>query len=545
MLNVFRVQLSIKRTINNMKYQFNNIISFIEQRARIFTLVSGSLIVSTWTILRFFTRPTTFDLVGQQVIAHQWLANIHSNVALIGPTNYLFKLLVVYIPFDVAPGSQRLKLITMTLLINILTFILITFVLEKIWKEFYPKVTGGFYLAMLWLATLSGSIYWIEFANSRNLEIAGGLLLAYWIIRLRRLNHKKHLILIAAFGALLFFADPLQIYMVALPATLFVSIAWLMKNRGWPTFKNITLILASLFVALAGSLVLKSISKSIFGLDFITTTTANHTQLYIWLHSLAPTLKQFSLLYYGGNELGKPLEAINILFAVFAIVIGILLWLKRRISKHLFGLIATFWITDIAVYIFSGQALQGGTSRYLIMTAPMLGLLIAAVLEYKSKLKLVWLALIAVLLINLVAILSVLQGKWDSTFPIDAHISSAMDYMQTHSYSFGYSGMSLGIPVAYYSNFKTTFIPLDCLGNSLLIPAHLFYYTSSIRQAINKSNLDVPLIIDGQTIVDVPTTCTLDNIKTQLGKPIKTDQLSDGSVVLIYNADHLKSVFQN
>ena len=114
----------------------------------------------------------------------------------------------------------------MTLLINILTFILVTIILEKIWKEFYPKVTSKFYLAILWLATLSGSIYWIELANSRNFEVAGGLLLTYWIIKLRKQINYRSLVLIAVFGAILFFADPLQLYMAALPATLFVSI-WL------------------------------------------------------------------------------------------------------------------------------------------------------------------------------------------------------------------------------------------------------------------------------------------------------------------------------
>src|SRR5207237_524728 len=79
------------------------------------TIVFGCLIISAWTLIRFFNRGPNFDQVGQQALAHQWLHGLHSG-SVIGPTNYVLKMFFVYTPLDFVPLPAQFKLVFMTLL---------------------------------------------------------------------------------------------------------------------------------------------------------------------------------------------------------------------------------------------------------------------------------------------------------------------------------------------------------------------------------------------------------------------------------------------
>src|SRR6185369_6875611 len=93
-------------------------------RRRLVVYTVGAGVVAIWTWLRFFTQRTVFDLVSQQVIVQQWLHGTLSPVHM-GQTAYVPKMLLLYIPLDALPGSPRLKLLMLTVLINIATFVLL------------------------------------------------------------------------------------------------------------------------------------------------------------------------------------------------------------------------------------------------------------------------------------------------------------------------------------------------------------------------------------------------------------------------------------
>src|SRR5581483_9200512 len=142
------------------------------------TFYIGSIFVTIWTLLRFFTQQSVFDLVSQQIIVHQWLHGSLS-VAHVGQTAYIPKMLLIYIPLDVLPVPPRLKLIICTIVINITTFVLIAVLLKKILQAFKVKVTNSLDIGLIWISMIAGSVFWIGIINSRNIEVAGGLLLIY------------------------------------------------------------------------------------------------------------------------------------------------------------------------------------------------------------------------------------------------------------------------------------------------------------------------------------------------------------------------------
>ncbi|MEI7675029.1 MAG: hypothetical protein WCI60_04825, partial [bacterium] len=186
-------------------------------------LILGSLFISLWTLARFFLKTPTFDLVGQQNLAYQWSKGFHA-YSVIGPTNYIWKMFLLYMPLNAVPGSPKVKLIILTVLINIIVFVSIYIILKKLLRLFMPTIGLGYYLAIFWFALISGSVYWIQFTNSRNLELVGGLLLVYLIIRNIKKENKPRYAILILLSSLLFFADPLQLYMSAVPGLAYLGL---------------------------------------------------------------------------------------------------------------------------------------------------------------------------------------------------------------------------------------------------------------------------------------------------------------------------------
>ena len=269
------------------------------------SIATGSLIVSIWTLIRFFNHSPNFDQVGQQVLAHQWLHGLHSG-SVIGPTNYVLKMLFLYIPLDLVPLPAQFKLIFMTLLVNIATFVLLSYILQSLFREFNFKPKNSFYLPLVYLALISGSVYWISFSNSRNLEVVGGVFLIYRYIRTQANPSMLNYSLLIVLGGLLFFADPLQIYMTLLPAIIFVGLrAASKKDRRQLTVLARLIFCAGLSILLARAITLAV--ESVWNVSFI------HTKQSLGLSSssIKSSAEQMARLYAGGYEGGRLREALN------------------------------------------------------------------------------------------------------------------------------------------------------------------------------------------------------------------------------------------
>ena len=532
------------------KIQKLKLYKFISTHIEPISLATGSLIVSIWTFVLFFVKSSTFDLVGQQLLSRQWTSGFRSG-AVIGPTNYILKIIFLYIPLNHLPGSPRLKLILLTILINIVTYILLVIVIRKIYKIFFKDFTNKFYLASLWLATIAGSMYWINFSNSRNIEVVGGLFLVYLGIRLSKKSRVWSYISIASLSGIVFFADPLQLYMSAVPLIIYLVGKFLFSSRLKTEFITITKLVGSFVIGYVFAKFLSYLSSKIFGVKFIalTTHTNGYSRIQTVIHGFIPSFKHLAQLYTAGYQLGRGIEAINICFTVIIVLIGVYYAFKKLLPLRFSWFVAVFWATNIFFYIISGQSLQSGTARYLIMTIPIMILLTTAVVSIKHQLKptIVWLVSLVVI-INFAALVYSLKIDWNPSFNKDSHIASVISFMESSRYSFSYASMDSALPSDYFSNGKVNILPLSCNPGGKITTSYLFFDASYYKFIVDSSFINnsavqfFPLILDGNQITNSPNICSQQDIVNQFGSYLSSTKLSDGSTVLIYQSNKLQSL---
>lgn len=504
-----------------------NLKLFVANHARLLAYLGSSLLVSMWTLLRFFTRPTIFDLVGQQVLAGQWLHGFFGG-ANIGVTNYIPKMLLFYMPLDALPGSPRLKLILLTLVINVATIVLLGVLLEKILREFKIRPNYVFYGALLWLAAIAGSVFWIHFTNSRNLEVVGGVFLLYLGIRYLYRPSWKLLCCLATFGSLLFFADTLQFYMTAMPL---LAYAFLTTWRSKGTLKRAGLLSGAMFAGFAVSKLAFALAAQLFSVTFLVAGgglgVPSAEAAFSTLHALAQ-------LFSGGDDTGKLRMALNLLFIAGASALFLYSVWRRSVSRRLALLVGLVFATNCAVYLLSGQAGQGDTARYLIMTAPAAILAIGALgagLKKQEKTPVTKILLILVAL-NALALGVSLAGNWNTAFPKDTHLASVSRYLAHNPWGRAYASMDTALPLTYLGD-RNAPLPLSCTADGL-IKNRTFYDQAAFSRKEEWSGTVVAIILDGNAITNTPHTCSIDTITSQLGQPASSESTDDGSLVLRY-----------
>lgn len=505
-------------------------------------LILGSLFISLWTLARFFLKTPTFDLVGQQNLAYQWSKGFHA-YSVIGPTNYIWKMFLLYMPLNAIPGSPKVKLMILTVLINIIVFVSIYVILKKLLRLFMPTIGLGYYLAIFWFALISGSVYWIQFTNSRNLELVGGLLLVYLIIRNIKKENKPRYAILILLSSLLFFADPLQLYMSAVPGLAYLGL-FTYKNKK-SDFVRYVFIVLSVVVGLGLSkIIIALVSKSTGAvLIAVTTHTNGYNTIQTVIHGTVPALKQMGRLYVGGHELGWLIEGMNLVMVAGVLLVGLYYFLGKKINKQLVYMCLSFWLLGIFFYIVSGQSLQTQTSRYLIVTVPIFIVYLTAVMTVDSKLRRYLIAgLIALIFIDMFGVIKVFDTSTDQASSSDAHVQSAISFMKDNGYKYGYSSADLALPADYFSNQSITLLPLTCGGQNNLAQSYLFFDKSFYQHAQLKMNGLIPVIIDGSTINNYPNSCGLDSAYKIFGTRPSMTHLSDGSLVLIYSASEINLV---
>jgi hypothetical protein len=509
----------------------------LPRRPALWAYIAGAIFVTIWTLLRFFTQRSIFDLVSQQVIVRQWLHGSHTT-AHVGQTSYVLKMLFLYVPLQLLPGSPRLKLILLTLCINLVTFALLTVLLRKILQEFRIKITAPFYIAIVWLAMLAGSVFWISFANSRNLEVVGGVLLIYLALRYLRQPSTGRIILLLAVAAILFLADPLQLYMTALPLLVYAAILTIRGHKSWRNCIALVLVFAAGFVL---SKVLFVIFGKLLLLNFSETGSivVPHISASWLLHGLVGTLKSVLTLFAGAKDAGRLREMVNLLLALGAAGLALYATRKRLISRRLLVLFSCFLVVDVVVYIASGQAAQAGTSRYLIMIMPA-AILVGAALHISAQVSKYILAIILLMIgINLVMLGHTLAVSWDTSFPLDRHLASVARYARTHPKLHVYASDDTAMPTLYYFDLPAAdILPLGCL-NGALVKTH-YSMDTEFAAATQRTGKMAAIIFDGTRITNKPNNCTPESVTKQTGHTPALDHTDDGSVVLLYPQEYLK-----
>ncbi len=491
----------------------------------------GGLFIACWTLLRFFTQRTIFDLVGQQVMTQQWLDG-HFAGGSLGVTNYILKMIFLYMPLDLLPGSPRIGLLVLTLLVNLAAFVLIGVLAQRILRYFGIRSNEGLYAGLIWLAMAAGSVFWIQFTNSRNLEVAGGLLLLYGGLCYLRQPTNKLLLGLTAYSGLLFFADNLQAYMTAAPLLAYAAL----------TGRRQMLIVARLALSLGVGFVISKelfvMAAALFSVDFITVGQATHLSAAFITDGVKGSVTSVAHLLLGGADAGRLRQIVNGVFLVAVVAAASYAAWKRLVSRRLLLLLGLITVTDISVYILSGQAQQAATERYLIMLAPVIVLLAGAakpVISKYKKIALVGFGLIV--LINAAALGVTLTQKWDTHFSQDSHLRSVQSFIAKHTDMKFYGSMDTALPLAYLTGSYTHApLPLTCNANGLF-KTNTFYTKSAYKALEQKTAKASAIILDGASITNVPSVCNEDAIIIQLGTPTKRLTMNDGSAVLIYETD--------
>lgn len=505
---------------------------YIKIHSDFITLIFGSLIICSWTLLRFYTQPLTFDMVGQQVLASQWL-NGNTSHSYIGITNYLYKMITIYMPLEIMHINPLLGLIISTLLINVLTFVLLFILLKKILIEFEVKPTIIYNYAMLWVAAISPSVFWIQHSNSRNLEVVGGVFLILLWLRFMQNPLKKYLFGFTLLSTLLFFADTLQFYMIAIPLIIFSTILSV-KDKVKPI--RLLILLSSTLMGYMLSRILLTTMSGLFHTTIISSTS--NKILFSFnnaLYSFLSTGKSLAFLFSGylGNNY---LVAINLVFIFLMFLLFVVAVYRKLIAPRLSLFVFVFITENILVYIISNQSNNPANFRYLIMIAPIIVVVITSLNRLSKLNKIVANITLVVVFSNIFGLCLALQNHSQITNAWQ-HFSSVNGYISSHpNYTF-YASMDTSLPLNFLStNTKNNMpLPLAC-ENGILSKSYLFF-DRNIFKANDDQSKNIAILLDKNSINNFPNTCNISDVIKQLGNPEKTDITNDQSKVLIYKRE--------
>jgi len=508
------------------------------------TLLLGSATLTLWVIFRFSTKSVNFDLVGQQLLARQWLEGNFEG-AVIGPTNYIVKMLILYMPAEYLGIDPKLFLIFSTIFVNVSTFIGLYFVLKKIMEYFSVDAGSMFHLSMLWLAGVAGSVFWVQFTNSRNLELLAGLTLIYIGLLLYKKASAFFSIIFILLAGITYFSDPLQLFVSSTVLVLYVSLSTFLLEK--KKRRELLIILLLIFGGYVFSRLIMLATQRVTGVEFITmdTLSQSFTALNNMPVVVVETLKNMLRLVAGTNEMGVWRQVMNIVLVGFLAGLSIFSIARNKlyVRRQSLLLFAALMITmPIAVYAASGQAVYGGdTSRYLIVLSPAL-ILLFSLIDIKSFLagRLVVFTLAFLVVINIGSLLQATISS-DGEVLSMAHLEPRYAYLEREGYRYGYASMDTAIPSMYFFGRESgrVFLPLSCEG-TVLIKSTLFYDKSVFIKS-EKEDWVVPIILDGDAISNYPHNCTAELIRAQIGKPLTVDA-SDGNTVLLYTASQLNMI---
>ncbi len=510
-------------------------------------LLIGSATLIAWVLFGFATKSINFDLVGQQLLARQWLEG-NAGGSLVGPTNYIVKIFFVYMPAELLAVDQKIFLLFSAILINILTFVGMFVVLRQILGYFSVKASDTFALSMLWLTTVAGSVFWVQFTNSRNLEVLAGLCLLYvGLLLYKELSFRLAIIFLLLAGVT-YFSDPLQLFVTTTVLLLYVSLhSFLFEKEKYKTSLAILLLVVGGY-ALSRLLVL--LVHQITGVELLATNIA--LQGLLSANAIPVTIietsKNILRLIAGTNEMGVWRQIMNIVFVSFMAGLSAFLLIKNKTYKKQYSLVlflTLMLLMPIAVYMASGQALfREDTSRYLIMLAPALMLLFSCI-DTKSapaRLKRAVVAVaLPVLLLGIGSLFYVsLRIDGGNVFRT-THLEERYAYLEREGYSYGYASMDTAIPAMYLlgRGSDRVLLPLACEGG-VLRKSTLFYDKNIFSQNEQRAGI-VPIILDGNAISNYPSDCTPEKIQAQFGVPLGVD-VSGGNTVLIYTSKQLENL---
>lgn len=517
--------------------------AWVSAHARNLSLCCGTAVVALWTLLRHISNGVNFDVVGQIGLAEQW-ANGQMAGAQLGATNYLLKIPFYLLVNAVHALTPMNRILLAALVFNILTFVLLFVLYEKIMDLYGVKHRTWLYLAMAWLATIAGNVFWVDYANSRNLETVGGILFIYLALKYLKYQRNITLLIMGVTGSVVFFADPIQLYVCGAGVSIFVTVRMVLKPSRTNALRAIAIsgITATGYL---GSQALQILAQKFLHVSLL---VPPNTSPLLSIDNLAGTLKGLAtstLKIFGADFAAPPYQINSIRELLNGIVVTLLAYLliKTAFSQNnrkLFGMMLAVIATNYFVYIASGQVLQWETSRYLVMV-PLLVLVLIAIcgdriqVKNRQRIQYAWLLLILVGATMLVGALAI---SWPARHAKDAHIGELVSFMQKGKYKYAVSSRGAGITTTYFSEGKAIVLPMACGSDHKLSPTTLFY-DSAAFQNFNNYNQDVPVILQGNEIRFGANVCTKSDIISQFGRPEREQAIPGVGSAIIYKASNI------
>lgn len=510
--------------------------------ARIFTLFGGAAAVAVWTVFRHITNGVNFDVVGQVGIADQWVHGVRGAVTL-GQTNYVLKMPLYMLADALHFLSPMNRLVFFALLFNIATFIAIFFLVEKFLDLEGVRDRRWFYVAALWFATIAGGVFWMDYANSRNLETVGGLLLIYLVASYIRKPRLRTAVLLAAVGVVVGFADPLQLFICGGGVLLYAA-ARLIRAPSIENKRFFFTMLAAIGVAYIGGKVLSLLTKLLLHIHYLavpgTPQARNLSALWQGVQAILDgTLKIFDADVFksviGPNSVRQLINLV-ILLAIIGLLVKY--FAEHGAKKPLAWLLLSVIAADFVAYIASGQVLTPNTSRYLIMV-PIMTLVFVAVhapsirLSRAAHVQYAW-GTLAVL--SVVVLLGGVVKSWPERHVKDEHIYQTIAFLQTNHYPYALGWHDLGVTTTYFSQDDTVVLPVSCAANGTLKEISLFYDKGEFGR-LKKYSGDVPFIVSADT--SSLERCDAQKLTAMFGRPKSELPIPGVGMAEIYSAASL------
>lgn len=501
----------------------------------------GSLIVATWTVLRHITNGINFDVVGQVGVAGQWLHGLHGGAEL-GSTNYLLKMPLYALINLISWIPPVARLLILALLCSVGAYLLIYILLRKIGSLYRVKDMTLLNLGMLWLATIAGRVFWVDYANSRNLETAGGLAVLYLVlVLLKRGASWRRALLLVVISAFVFFADPLQLYVIGGGAGIAMI---LMVIRYKPQRQTALFAGGALVAGAVLSRVLAWASTVLLPVSYLAPPKTSLGLSPDTLATLARNVLTSTLRLFDINIFTKAFSVNSFRQLGGLLLLGMAIYLLTRYRKSAAKLPVRFlyWLIfwNYAVYIASGNAQTAITERYLVMVP--LFLIAALTLHADSLGPKLLQKLIPIWLVITMASGLLLFGavfvQWPSRYALDQPMFALADFTKTHQYDFVVSSQVLAVPGNYYAGYDNTVVPLVCQGDRRVATKNLFYDQDAYRGKLGRSHGIVAVVLPEDGITSGPSHCSNDDILTQLGTPTRSLALPGVGTVYEYTGNN-------
>lgn len=516
--------------------RFVALMQWVVRYQTILTAGVGSVIVAIWTVLRHITNGINFDVVGQIGVAAQWTHGLHDG-AIFGATNYLIKMPLYMIVNAVHALPPATRLLVLALLCSVGAYLLIYLLLRKIVRLYGIQDFTLLNLGMLWLATIAGRVFWVDYANSRNLEVAGGLVVLYLILRgIERGVSWRSAIALSAVSAVVFFADPLQLYTIGAGMGL-ACVVLAVRNKS-DKRRPAILIGGALVVGAVLSRALLWLSSAILPVSYLSPpktvlAVGISTLTSLFQNTLTSTLRIFDINVFSKALSVNSLRQIGGI-ALLTAALYVLIRYRSSPPKLAARLLCWLIVWNYAVYIASGNAGTAITERYIILV-PILVVLLLGIyggvmkqtqIRWFAGLWLTTVALSATLLFGAVIL------QWPHRYTLDQPMFAVATFTESHSYDFVIASRVLAVPGNYYAGYDKTIVPIVCNDNVHIATSNLFYDQAAYSSVLGRTKGVVAVLVPAEGISSYPFHCSSESILSQLGRPNRV--ISDPSVGTVY-----------